>query len=684
MSDFRVHQVRFFHYVPKGITNLSYSETNQKLALSRMDGSIEILGNWYKEKVIPADKDRSVEALAWVGNRLFSAGFSGEVIEYDLLRLAPKAKAHCNAGSIWCMVKNSSNTRLAVGTDGGAVVLFNIENNDLEYLKAFSKQEGRILCLDWHVSEDVIVTGGVNNIRVWSVNSGIAIERFTLKRNKIRDVYVWCIKILMDMTVVSGDSHGRITFWDSKFGTELQCIWTHKADVLCLAVNRDENLVVGSGVDASIVHITNMNSDSAPHHKRAKGKHGGIVSGKSHDMWTRSSVLHFHFHDIRDALFVGNQLVLGSMDTNLTVVTSPTRFMKISGLPHKQLVHTAKDANVLLLQYPTYLEVWKLGHSSVERVGTEKEILPLDSHPVKQIQIASKNNKAIVCSTISNNAKLLAYSTVDQSRIYCIKLPADQSKSEKPSVERLADFSNELPPAHQMIFTPDGTKFILATDVGTLQIHNFKQNEVTCINPAKGITDSIHLLEVSSDGQYVATGNGSGEVHVFATMSGEHVTTVPVRKYLPTAISFHPNKPVLFLAYSDLEIHEYCYTKNDYTMWSKQGRRNFHPQWLQRNSKITDLMYNPNNENQLIIYDEKMICVLDKTHPFPDRSIKYKRFGAQGPQSELHAFHITGKFKFILGLKALSDGQLVLVERTPKAIKDDLPPVLKMKKFGSS
>ena len=25
-------------------------------------------------------------------------------------------------------------------------------------------------------------------------------------------------------------------------------------------------------------------------------------------------------------------------------------------------------------------------------------------------------------------------------------------------------------------------------------------------------------------------------------------------------------------------------------------------------------MYNPNNDNQLIIYDEKMICLLDKTH----------------------------------------------------------------------
>lgn len=86
--------------------------------------------------------------------------------------------------------------------------------------------------------------------------------------------------------------------------------------------------------------------------------------------------------------------------------------------------------------------------------------------------------------------------------IYIFLQPADQSKSEKPSVERLADFSNELPPAHQMIFTPDGTKFILATDVGTLQIHNFKQNEVTCINPAKGNFLYLNFCLVSSIGTF--------------------------------------------------------------------------------------------------------------------------------------------------------------------------------------
>lgn len=681
MSDFRLHQVRFFNYVPQGVTKLCYNETNRKLALSRMDGSIEILGNWYKEKVIPGDPDRSVEALAWVDNRLFSAGLSGEVIEYDLLKLAPKAKAHCNAGSIWCMVKNSSSTRLAVGTDGGAVVLFNVENNDLQYLKAFSKQEGRILSLDWHVSEDVIVTGGIDNIRVWSVNSGIAIERFTLKREKTRQCIVWCIKILTDMTVVSGDSLGRITFWDGRFGTELKCLSTHKADVLCLAVNQDENVVVGSGVDPSVVYIENISGDSAPHPKRAKNKHGGAVLGKSQGKWTRSNVLHFHSHDVRDALFMNYQLVLGSTDTNLTVINSPTRFNKISGLPHKQLVHTAKDANVLLLQYPTHLEVWKLGSSSGERLGTDEQILRLDSHPTKQIQLESKNHKSIVCSTISNDAKFLAYSTADQSRIYCIDLPSNQNLSEKPTVERLK-ISSTLPPAHQMVFTPDCFKFILATNVGTLQIHNFEQNEVTCINPAKGNTDSIHLLEVSSDGRYVAAGNTCGEVHVFDITSGEHVSTVPVQKFLPTAISFHPKEPFLFLAYSNNQIHEFCYTKNNYTVWSKQGSRNFHPQWLQKNTTITGVTYNPNNHSQLILSDEKTICVIDKTHPFPDRSIRYYRFGIHGPQSELHAFHITKQFRLIIGLKALSDGQLVLVERTPKSIKEVLPPVLKMKKFG--
>ena len=52
------------------------------------------------------------------------------------------------------------------------------------------------MSISWHPSEDVLVTGGIDNIRLWSVKSGRAIQRLTLGRQKNKETVVWCVAIL--------------------------------------------------------------------------------------------------------------------------------------------------------------------------------------------------------------------------------------------------------------------------------------------------------------------------------------------------------------------------------------------------------------------------------------------------------------------------------------------------------
>ena len=49
--------------------------------------------------------------------------------------------------------------KLAVGTEEGFVCLFNVTEEGLDFDKVLDKQEGRILCLDWHTNGKHIVTG---------------------------------------------------------------------------------------------------------------------------------------------------------------------------------------------------------------------------------------------------------------------------------------------------------------------------------------------------------------------------------------------------------------------------------------------------------------------------------------------------------------------------------------------
>ena len=55
---------------------------------------------------------------------------------------------------------------------------------------------GRILSLAWHEPEQVIVTGGIDNLRVWSLKSGHALHRLTPGRMASRsETIVWAVAI---------------------------------------------------------------------------------------------------------------------------------------------------------------------------------------------------------------------------------------------------------------------------------------------------------------------------------------------------------------------------------------------------------------------------------------------------------------------------------------------------------
>lgn len=63
--------------------------------------------------------------------------------------------------------------------------------------------------------------GSINTIRVWNVETGHAITRMSVSRRG-REVIVWCLGILSDNTIVSGDSLGRLIFWDSALGDQVR------------------------------------------------------------------------------------------------------------------------------------------------------------------------------------------------------------------------------------------------------------------------------------------------------------------------------------------------------------------------------------------------------------------------------------------------------------------------------
>ncbi len=54
MGEFKVHRVRLFDYMPSGIRALAFSRETERMAVARMDGSVEVFhcsDRFFQEKV---------------------------------------------------------------------------------------------------------------------------------------------------------------------------------------------------------------------------------------------------------------------------------------------------------------------------------------------------------------------------------------------------------------------------------------------------------------------------------------------------------------------------------------------------------------------------------------------------------------------------------------------------------
>ncbi|KAK3576371.1 hypothetical protein CHS0354_018919 [Potamilus streckersoni] len=683
MGEFRVHHIRFYEYVPKAIHCLAYTPVSERLAVSRSDGSIEIWSirdDWYQEKIIPPSEGDSVEGLVWHGIRLFSAGLDGNVKEIDVVQLKIKRCSSSNAGPIWCLTKNSTGTQLAAGTEDGCVVLFEIDGDKLEYIRAFDKQEGRIMSICWHASEDLIVTGGIDNIRLWSVNSGRAMQRLTLgKQDKNQETVVWCVAITSDMTIISGDSRGKTTFWNGKHGTLLKSFQSHKADVLSLAVNQTEDVVYTSGIDPSLVQFDFTTTKAESDWK----------------MWVKSVVHSQHTHDVRALTTADNFVVSGGVDTNLIFncmgdQESNHHWRRIPPVPHLSHVSVAREAKVVLLRYPDYVEVWKLGHTDKEK-GENGDILPLRSNPVKLIQLKSKSSEPVICAAISHDATFLAYSDVDTVRVYSISLKQKDLMQPQVSMKRLCSSpsSSQSDGTHCMAFTRNSKRLIKVAP-SRIHILSLEHEEVELQHTfhIPHHQDSFHLLSLSPDDVLAAITDHQCNIYLYNLETKQYICNLPKYKCQATALSFSPDSTELVVAYADQMIYEFSVLGQEYTEWCKQNSKKYPDQWMKRHNKITHIMYNPHNPQQILLSDEQMFCILDKSQPFPKKDAKmfHKRAWQSGEKEHKQrtetAFHVCPKYKYIYHMDALEDNWLVIAERTPVTLYDMLPPTLKQKKFG--
>ena len=92
-------------------------------------------------KVIPPKADTNVEVVLWCRSHLFSGGQNGFIVMYDLARLTAKKLVLSIGGAIWCATRNKSETKIAIGTENGYVVLYEMQTDGITFERHFNKQD---------------------------------------------------------------------------------------------------------------------------------------------------------------------------------------------------------------------------------------------------------------------------------------------------------------------------------------------------------------------------------------------------------------------------------------------------------------------------------------------------------------------------------------------------------------
>ena len=171
-------------------------------------------------------------------------------------------------------------------------------------------------------------------VRVWNIETGHPTARMTTGRaERNTETIVWCVAITSDMTVISGDSRGKTSFWNGKNGTLMDSVQSHKADVLTLAVGGNETTAYSSGVDPTLMHFQ------------------VILKGDGRRKWVKSLHRVISTHDVRSIVCTGDSLYSGGVDSYLSVSSYPAHrtTIKVPNLPQPSCISLAREARCTLL-----------------------------------------------------------------------------------------------------------------------------------------------------------------------------------------------------------------------------------------------------------------------------------------------------------------------------------------------
>ena len=205
----------------------------------------------------------------------------------------PRAKYNAHA-AVWDSKMHGKYIYLAC--EDGSVKVLKVKKTKIEYVRHLVKSESKALSIELvrngidekSIVKSLFVGYADSSIRKWDLQTGNSVlhfEKLTKKaQKKVGSCFIWQLKIFKGF-IISGDSQGDVTVWDSEFGTLVKQFKHLKGDINALEINEEYSTVYASGADSRVF----------------------VIQLKDEREWIFASIFRGQSHDIKSLLLLSNK-----------------------------------------------------------------------------------------------------------------------------------------------------------------------------------------------------------------------------------------------------------------------------------------------------------------------------------------------------------------------------------------
>jgi len=510
---------------------------------------------------------RSIRAFVWVvssdedvPDRLFSAGLNREVTEWDLSTLEPLVNVASGGGAVWALCKVGQ--LLCAACEDGSLRLFSIQGGvgELWLTRRLTVGKTRLLSVTAFGADFIFAGGSDSQITKWRASSATCEARMQVEHAHDRPTLVWSLTSVGDHSVASGGSLGIVQVWDPITCVVLFRFQQHQADVLSLAASPDGKLLFAGGIDKQTALFT--------YQAGAEGR------------WLFSGASMVHTHDIR-AVAIGDcrgvvavsggisgKLVVHSAKTfnSRSVISAangqlPKETFRLSSFsPAYQRASVAEESRLILCQRATHLDMYYMQPpeapmeavpSGVASASGHVEVgpgrLPEPQFLLRHSLLGAPQGMHLAASAITSDGRLFTASNASGTRLF--RFGVEELEVRR---EHLLPFELQRVAARALLFCGAGLLAIAAWK--THRIHLLDVARLVVVACFAEHTAAVSLL--ASAGEWLASADTLGEVHIFNLDSLQHHARVPVSDgdAFPTAITFDSAGKRLLIVLSNHEV----------------------------------------------------------------------------------------------------------------------------------